>query len=57
MLIQPGKQTVIKIISHVQTENGVTGRKQPSPDKEDNDDLIISPALTTTQKKQYTVPI
>ena len=56
-LIQPGKQTVIRIRSRVYTEDGVTGIIQPFPDLEDNDDLIICPELATTRDRQYTVLI
>ena len=55
ILIQPNKQTVIFIKSQVYTENEVTGILQASRDLEDNDDYIICPALTTTEKKQFTL--
>ena len=40
--------------SQVYTVIEVTGKIQAFPDLEDNDDLIICPALTTTQNRQYT---
>ena len=57
MLIEPGNGTVIHIILQVYTVNEVTGKILVSPDLRDNDDLIICPALTTSQRKQYTVLI
>ena len=55
--IRPGKQTVIHPKSQIYTENEVTGIIQPSTDLEDNDDLIICPDLTTSQNRQFTLPI
>ena len=56
-MIQPGKQTVIYIESQVYTDKEVTGIIQLSPDLEDNDDLIICPALATTQNRHFTLLI
>ena len=41
--------------SQVFTENEVTGIIETSPGLEDNDDFIICPALTTIEKKQFTL--
>ena len=56
-LVQPGKQTVIRIKSQVYTENEVTGIIPPSADLESNNDLIICPALIATQNRHYAVLI
>ena len=48
---------MIQIKSQVHTENEITSIIQTSCDFEDYDDLIICPALTTTQNRQYTVLI
>ena len=56
-MIQPRKQTVIYIKTQVYTENDVTGILQASPDLEDNNDLIIFPALMITQNRKFTVLI
>ena len=53
IFILPGKQTVIHIKSEVHTENEVTGKSQPFPDQDNNDDPIIRPALRTTQKAKH----
>ena len=37
------------------TKNEETGKVQPSPNLEDNDDLIICSALTTSQNRNFTV--
>ena len=57
ILIQPGKQSVIYIKPQVYTEKGVTGIIQTFTDLEDDKELILYPALTTSQEKQYTVLI
>ena len=54
-VIQPEKQTEMYIKSQVYKEIELIGILQPSLELEDNDDLIICPALTTTQIIQYTV--
>ena len=56
-MIHPRKQTVYYIKSHVYTENEIRGIKQPSPDLEDNDDLIICTELRTTKNRLFTVLI
>ena len=57
LLIQPGKQTKIHIKSQVYTANEAIRIIQPSPDLKDTEDLIICPALTTTQNRKYTLLI
>ena len=48
---------MIRIKSQIYTENEVTVIFQTTPDLDYNDDLIICPALTTTQNINYTVHI
>ena len=55
ILIQPRKQRMIYIISQVYTKIEVTSIIQHSHDLEDSDDIIICPALTTTQNRQFTI--
>ena len=58
IMIHPRKQTVMYIKSQMDTEKEITGiKKQSSPDLEDNNDLIISTALRTTQNRMCTVLI
>ena len=49
ILKQPGKETVINIKLHVYTENELTDIIQAHADLEVNDDVIICPAVTTTE--------
>ena len=57
MVIEPEKGTVIYIKLQVYPVNEVTDKIQHSLDLGDNDDLIICPALTKSERKLYTVLI
>ena len=57
ILMQPGEQTVIYLKTQSVTKNEVSDLIRTSPDQKDNDDLIMYPALTTTQNRQVTVLI
>ena len=50
--LQSGKRTTISVKSQIYTDNEATGRIQPSPILENDEDLLICPALSSTQKKQ-----
>ena len=49
IFIHSEKQTVNYIKLQANTDNEVAEINQPSPEFEDNEDLIICPALTTAQ--------
>ena len=44
-ILQPGKVTTIWVKSQISTENEATGRFQPSPHLENDEDLLICPAI------------
>ena len=55
--IQPGKRTTIWVKSQIYTDNEATGIIQPSPLLENDEDLLICPALSSTQNNKYMVQI
>ena len=56
-ILQPGKQTTIWLKSQMYTDNEATGKIQPSPFLENDEDLLICPALSSTQNNKYMVQI
>ena len=55
--LQPGKRTTIWVKSQIYTENEATGIIQPSPLLENDEDLLICPALSSTQNNKHMVQI
>ena len=55
--LQPGKRTTIWVKSQIYTNNEATGIIQPSPLLENDEDLLICPALSSTQNNKYMVQI
>ena len=55
--LQPGKRTTIWVKSQIYTDNEATGIIQPSPLLENDDDLLICPALSSTQNNKHMVQI
>ena len=56
-ILQPGKRTTIWVKSQICTENEVTGIIQPSPLLENDEDLLICPAIFSTQNNKHMVQI
>ena len=56
-ILQPGKRTTIWVKSQIYTENEATGIIQPSSFLENDEDLLICPALSSTQKNKHMVQI
>ena len=56
-ILQPGKRTTIWVKSQIYTENEATGIIQPSPLLENDEDLLICPAISSTQNNKYMVQI
>ena len=54
---QPGKRTTIWVKSQIYTEIEATGILQPSPLLENNEDLLICPAISSTQNNKHMVQI
>ena len=57
IMLQPGKRTTIWVKSQIYTDNEATGIIQPSPLLENDEDLLISPALSSTQNNKHMVQI
>ena len=55
--LQPGKRTTIWVKSQIYTDNKATGIIQPSPLLENDEDLLICPALSSTQNNKHMVRI
>ena len=55
--LQPGKRTTIWIKSQIYTDNEATGISQPSPLLGNDEDLLICPALSSTQNNKHMVQI
>ena len=51
LILQPGKRTTIWVKSQIYSDNEATGIIEPSPLLENDEDLLISPAFSLTQKK------
>ena len=56
-ILQPGKRTTIWVKSHIYRDNEATGIFQPSTLLENNEDLPIFPALSSTQNNRHMVQI
>ena len=56
-ILQPGKRTTIWVKSQIYTENEATGIIQPSPLLENDEDLFICPAISSTQNNKHMVQI
>ena len=56
-ILQPGKRTTIWVKSQIYTDNEATRMIQPSPLLENNEDLLICPALSSTQNNKHMVQI
>ena len=56
-ILQPGKRTTIWVKSQIYTDNEATGIIQPSPLLENDEDLLICPAISSTQNKKHMVQI
>ena len=54
---QPGKRTTIWVKSQIYTDNEATGIIQPSPFLKNDEDLLICPALSSTQNNKHMVQI
>ena len=54
-ILQPGKRTIIWAKSHIYTDNEATRIIQPSLLLENNKDLLICPALSSTQNNKHMV--
>ena len=54
---QPGKRTTSWVKSQFYTDNEATGIIQPSPFLESDEDLLICPAISSTQNNKYMVQI
>ena len=48
-ILQQGKRTAILVKSQIYTKNEATGIIQPSPLVENDEDLLICPAISSTQ--------
>ena len=56
-ILQPGKRTTIWVKSQIYTDNEATRIIQPSPLLENGEDLLICPALSSTQNNKHMVQI
>ena len=56
-ILQPGKRTTIWVKSQIYTDNEATGIIQPSPILENDENLLICPALSSTQNNKHMVQI
>ena len=56
-ILQPGKRTTIWVSTQIYTDNEATGIFQSSPILENDEDLLICPALTSTQNNKHMVQI
>ena len=56
-ILQPGKRTTIWVKSQIYTDNEATGIIQHSPLLENDEDLLICPALSSTQNNKHMVQI
>ena len=57
IILQPGKRTTIWVKSQIYTENEVTGIIQLSPLLENDEDLLICQAISSTQNNKHMVQI
>ena len=56
-ILQPGKRTTIYVKSQIYTENEATGIIQSSPLLENDEDILICPAISSTQNNKHMVQI
>ena len=56
-ILQPGKRTTVRVKSQIYTDNKATGKIQPSPLLEKDDDLPLCSALSSTQNNKHMVQI
>ena len=56
-ILQQGQRTTIWVKSQIYTENEATGTIQPSPLLENDEDLLICPAISSTQNNKHMVQI
>ena len=54
-ILQPGKRTTIWVKSQIYPENEATGTIQPSPLLENDENLLICPAISSTQNYTHMV--
>ena len=54
-ILQPGKRTTIWVKSQTYTDNEATGIIQLSPFLQNDEDLLIFPAISSTQNNKYVV--
>ena len=54
-ILQPGKRTTIWVKSQIYTENEATGLIQSPPLLENDEDLLICPAISSTQNNEHMV--
>ena len=57
IILQQGQRTTIWVKSQIYTENEATGIIQPSPLLENDEDLLICPATSSTQNNKHMVQI
>ena len=56
-ILQPGKRAKTWVKSRVYTDNEATGIIQPSPFLKNDEDILVSPALLSTQNNKHMVSI
>ena len=56
-ILQPGKRTTIRVKSQIYTDNEATGIIQPSPLLEKDEDLLLCPAISSTQNNKHMVQL
>ena len=56
-ILQQGQRTTIWVKSQIYTENEATGIIQPSPLLENGEDLLICPAISSTQNNKHMIQI
>ena len=56
-ILQPGKRLTSWVKSHIYTDNEATGIIQPSPLLENDEDLLICPAPSSTQNNKQMIQI
>ena len=56
-ILQTGKRTTVWVKSQICTDNQATGIIEPSPLLENDEDLLISPAFSSTQNNKHMIQI
>ena len=56
-ILQPGKRTITWVTSQIYTDKEAIGKIQSSPHLENDEDLLICPALSVTQNNEHMVQI